>query len=58
MTSNRLKLNPDKTEFMLMGSSSQRDKVKHSFPVDILGNSLSSADQARNLGVAFDAELN
>ena len=58
MTSNRLKLNPDKTEFLLMGSSSQRDKVKHSFPVDILGNSLSSAGQARNLGVAFDAELN
>ena len=40
MALNKLKLNPDKTEFIVFGSTSQRASLKSIFPVDILGNSL------------------
>ena len=38
LSTNKLKLNPDKTEFIVFGSKSQREKLNHSFPVNILGN--------------------
>ena len=38
LCTNKLKLNPDKTEFIVFGSKSQREKLNHSFPVNILGN--------------------
>ena len=40
MSTSKLKLNPDKTEFIIFGSKRQRDKLKACFPIDILGNSL------------------
>ena len=58
MFSNKLKLNPDKTEFMLIGNQCHRNKLLDNFPADILGNSLNPAQFARNLGVTFDADLN
>ncbi len=58
MVSNKLKLNPDKTEFIIFGSDQQRAKLSHLFPVDILGNNLSPTDKVRNLGVIFDAAFN
>ena len=36
MGSSKLKLNPDKTEFILFGSNSQRAKLASCFPIDIL----------------------
>ena len=44
MSTSKLKLNPDKTEFIIFGSKRQRDKLKACFPIDILGNSLCPAD--------------
>ena len=58
MTNNKLKLNPDKTEFMLFGSPSQRKTLQSIFPVNILGNMISPVESAKNLGVIFDAEFN
>ena len=38
MSTSKLKLNPDKTEFIIFGSKRQRDKLKACFPINILGN--------------------
>ena len=35
MSACKLKLNPDKTEFIIFGSNNQRDRLKSHFPVDI-----------------------
>ncbi len=55
MDTNKLKLNPDKTEFIIFGSDQQRAQPSYLYPVDILGNDLSPNDKVRNLGVIFDA---
>ena len=57
MTTSKLKLNPDKTEFIIFGSKRQRDKLKACFPIDILGNSLCPADSVKNLGVWLDSDF-
>ena len=57
MSTSKLKLNPDKTEFIIFGSKRQRDKLKASFPIDILGNSLCPADSVKKLGVCFDSDF-
>ena len=40
MSASKLKLNPDKTEFILFGSKKQREKFNACFPIDILANPL------------------
>ena len=57
MSACKLKLNPDKTEFIILGSKSQRVKLSDHFPVNILGNSLEPAESVKNLGVWFDSDL-
>ena len=57
MFKNKLKLNPDKTEFLLIGNQCHRKKFDSYFPIDILGNLLTPAPHARNLGVTYDANL-
>ena len=57
LTTNKLKLNPDKTELIVLGSKSQREKLNHSFPVNILGNLISPVDAVRNLVVWFDSDF-
>ena len=57
LSTNKLKLNPDKTEFIGFGSKSQREKLNQSFPVNILGNLISPTDAVRNLGVWFDSDF-
>ena len=37
MSTSKLKLNPDKTEFIIFGSKKQRDKLKGGFPINIMG---------------------
>ena len=55
MSKNKLKLNPDKPEFIIFGA---KDKwLSDSFPVNILGNCLNPTDVAHNLGVLFDAKF-
>ena len=55
-TANRLSLNPGKTEYLLMGTWQQRQKV-HEHKINFCGNVLKSVDSARNLGVIFDTSM-
>ena len=57
MFENKLKLNPGKTELLVFGSMDKYKWLKDSFPVNILGNSLSPKDVVRNLGVLFDSKF-
>ena len=57
MAANKLKLNPDKTEFILIGSKYSRKQLHSLFPTDILGNKVSPASNVKNLGVVFDPNL-
>ena len=41
MSANKLKLNPDKTEFIVFGAKDRHKWLSDSFPVNILGNCLS-----------------
>jgi hypothetical protein len=58
MLANKLKLNPDKTEFLLIGHERQRKKYLSSFPIPLLGVDTKPAKAARNLGVYFDQNFN
>ena len=57
MSKNMLKLNPDKTEFLLIGTENKRNKLSALFPITILGNDTSPCAKVRNLGVVFDANF-
>ena len=57
MSENKLKLNPDKTEFIVFGTKDRYKWLSDSFPVNILGNCLSLTDVVRNLGILFDAKF-
>lgn len=57
MNSNKLKLNSEKTEFIVFGSAAQRSKLSQFFPTDIFGTLLFPVDKVRNLGVLFDASF-
>ena len=57
MSTSKLKLNPDKTEFIIFGPKRQRDKWKACFPINFLGSPLSPVDSVRNLGVWFDSDF-
>ena len=54
MSTNILKLNPDKTEFLLIGNERQRSKYLPMFPIELLGVKTKPAKSARNLDVIFD----
>ena len=58
MSTNKLKLNPDKTEFRLIGDERQRSKYLSMFPIALLGVKTYPAKSARNLGVIFDKNFN
>ena len=58
MSTNKLKLNPDKTEFFLIGNERQRSKYLSMFPIELLGIKSYPAKSARNLGVIFDKNFN
>ena len=57
MSTNKLKLNPGKTEFVLFSSDRQRAKFSDCFPTDILGSKLCPTDKVRDLGVWFDCSF-
>ena len=58
MSANKLKLNPDKTEFIFFGHKRHQIELAQFFPADILGNRLVPADTVKNLGVKFVSCLN
>jgi len=51
---NKLKLNPDKTEFLLIGHERQRGKYLDLFHHSLLNIPTQPSKTARNLGVTFD----
>ena len=58
MKASKLKLNPDKTEFILIGTKAQRDKFKKYFPTKLFDQDVTPTDSARNLRVKFDKDFN
>ena len=56
MGNNKLKLNPDKMEFIVIGDDQIRSCLKSSFPVSLLGNIMEPIELVKNLGVILDAE--
>ena len=57
MNTNKLKLNPDKTEFILIGTKLQRSKLEGFFPTSIMDENLIPSDNVKNLGVIFDSDF-
>ena len=53
MSMNKLKLNPDKTEFILIGNEWKRSKYLSMFPIELLGVETYPAKSAHNLRVIF-----
>ena len=56
MSISKLKLNPDKTEFIFFGSNRQRDRLKECFPIDILGSPLCPAE-SKNVDIWFNSDF-
>ena len=56
MTANRLKLNSEKTEFIMIGTKRQLAKMEYS-SITIANETIQSQPTIRNLGVIFDSEL-
>ena len=54
MTDSKLKLNADKTEFLIIGTPKQCGKLDGFFPTCILNQTITPAASAKNLGVTFD----
>ena len=57
MLSSMLKLNPDKTEFIIFGSHSQLKKLHPYLPVRTFVNFMHPAVVLKNIGVWFDANF-
>ena len=55
MDSVRLKLNPEKTEFTVIGDRQARESLMKKFPTQFLGNSISPTNEVKNLGITFDS---
>ena len=56
MASNYLKLNDDKTEFIVLGSNHHLQKVQKK-SVSVGGISVSSSSSVRNIGAIFDSQM-
>ena len=56
MGNNKLKLNTDRMEFIVIGDDQIRSSLKSSFPVSFLGNIMDPAKSVRNFGVILDAK--
>ena len=57
MKSSKLKLNSDKTKFIIIGTKQQRHKLCNHFPVKLLDNDISPSDGVRDLCVIFDSDF-
>jgi len=58
MTNNRLRLYANKTDFIIIGTLRQRNKLTRFFPTNILNYITTPSDTVRNLGVTFDSDFN
>ena len=56
---NKLKLNPDKTDLIIIiGTKHQRNRVMNYFSIKLLGSDTFQSDTVRNLVVVFDSDFN
>ena len=58
MSTNKLKLKPDKTEFLLIGNERQWSKYLSMFPKELLGVETYPAKSAHDFGVILDKNFN
>ena len=58
MKNSKLKLNANKTEFIIIGTVTQHAKLDGFFPTHILNQSVTPAPSVSNLGVNFDKSFN
>ena len=58
MNDSKLKLNTDKTEFLIIGTQRQCDKIECFFPTPILDQNFTSTASAWNLGITFGNNFN
>jgi len=58
MTNNKLRLNANKTDFIIIRTSRQRSKLTYFFPMNIPNRNIIPSDTVRNLDVIFDREFN
>ena len=58
MESSKRKLNPDKTDLIIIDTKQQRNRVINHFPVKLLGSDTFPSDTVRNLDVVFDSDFN
>ena len=52
----KLKLNPEKNEFIIIGQKAIRELLTPNFPVPLLQNNMSPSVEVKNLGVIFDSD--
>ena len=52
----KLKLNPDKTEFIIISDKQTRESFLPNFPVTFLQSSITPAEKVKNLCVTPDSE--
>ena len=52
----KLKLNPEKNEFIIIGQKAIRESLAPNFPVSLLQNNISPSVEVKNLGVIFDSD--
>ena len=52
----KLKLNPEKTKFIIIGQKAIRESLAPNFPVPLLQNNISPSVEVKNLGVIFDSD--
>ena len=57
MSSRKLKLNPDKTDFLVNRSKVQREYFSKGFPTRLVAKKVTPSPSARNLGVVFHSAL-
>ena len=58
MKNSKPKLNANKTEFIIIGTVTQRAKLDGFFPTHILNQSVTPAPSVSNIGVNFDESFN
>ena len=57
MHNNKLQLNPDKTEMVLITSKHNQKSLSLPFSIDLNGTSIHLSSTVRNLGVTIDQNL-
>ncbi|KAK2150103.1 hypothetical protein LSH36_423g01000 [Paralvinella palmiformis] len=58
MTNSKLRLNGNRTDLIIIGTSRQRQHLIHFVRTNLLSHSITLSDTVRNLGVTFHSHFN